>query len=35
MYGNAETGRLLGFSLGDWMLLLSGCLVSGLLALLM
>jgi hypothetical protein len=28
-------GRLLGFNIGDWMLLMSGCLVSGLLAFLM
>jgi hypothetical protein len=32
MYGNLVTGRLLGFDLGDWMLLMSGCLASGLLA---
>jgi hypothetical protein len=35
MYGNLVTGRLLGFDLGDWMLLMSGCLASGLLAFLM
>ena len=34
MYGNLETGRLFGFTLGDWMLLVGGCFVSGLLALL-
>jgi hypothetical protein len=28
-------GRLLGFNVGDWMLLMSGCLVSGFLAFLM
>ena len=31
MYENAESGRLFGFTLGDWMLLVGGCLVSGLL----
>jgi hypothetical protein len=35
MYGNLVTGRLLGFDLGDWMLLMGGCVVSGLLAFLM
>ena len=35
MYGNLVTGRLLGFDLGDWVLLMSGCLASGLLAFLM
>jgi len=27
-----SNGRPLGFDVGDWMLLMSGCLVSGLLA---
>jgi len=27
-----SNGRLLGFDVGDWMLLMGGCLVSGLLA---
>ena len=35
MYGNLVTGRLLAFDLGDWMLLMGGCVVSGLLAFLM
>ena len=35
MYGNLVTGRLPGFDLGDWMLLMGGCVVSGLLAFLM
>ena len=30
-----SNGRLLGFDVGDWMLLMGGCLVSGLLAFLM
>ena len=34
MYGKAESSRLFGFTLGDWVLLVGGCLVSGLLALL-
>jgi hypothetical protein len=27
-----ESGRLLGFNLGDWTLLIGGCLFSGMLA---
>jgi hypothetical protein len=29
------SGRLLGFNLGDWTLLMGGCLASGLIAFLM
>jgi hypothetical protein len=32
MFESLVSGRLLGFDLGDWMLLMGGCLVSGLLA---
>ena len=35
MYAFVVTGRLFGFDFGDWMLLMGGCLVSGLLAFLM
>ena len=31
MYENAKSGRLFGFTPGDWTLLIGGCLVSGLL----
>jgi hypothetical protein len=29
MIESMASGRLLGFNLGDWMLLIGGCLVSG------
>jgi hypothetical protein len=29
MIENVMSGRLLGFNLGDWVLLVGGCLVSG------
>ena len=35
MFDSVVSGRLLGFNLGDWMLLIGGCLVSGMLAFLM
>jgi hypothetical protein len=35
MFHSLVSGRLLGFNLGDWMLLIGGCLVSGILAFLM
>ena len=35
MFDSVMNGRLLGFNLGDWMLLTGGCLISGMLAFLM
>jgi hypothetical protein len=32
MFESLVSGRLLGFDLGDWTLLMGGCFVSGLLA---
>jgi hypothetical protein len=34
MFDSVVSGRVLGFNLGDWTLLIGGCLVSGMLALL-
>ena len=35
MFEHVVSGRLFGFNLGDGMLLIAGCLVSGILAFLM
>jgi len=35
MFESVVRGRLLGFNFGDWMLLIGGCSVSGMLAFLM
>jgi hypothetical protein len=35
MFEGVVSGRLFGFNLGDWTLLIGGCLVSGMLAFLM
>lgn len=35
MFEHVVSGRLFGFNLGDWMLLIAGCLISGMLAFLM
>jgi len=35
MFEHVVSGRLLGFDIGDWTLLVCGCLLSGMLAFLM